>query len=207
MNHPYRITIINNFAANDEFCIFQQVPDNQDGMTMPLAWFARRIYAGSRVMFQWQNDYDFAWSKTGVSPGNVFDAERILSANPPYQNTVTFTRINSSHDFTHAVGGRFYNLLTIKTEDVLFEDGPASPSIGITNSGAPLFARPARPHTVNNFLTPPQQRYRIAHGSYEQGQVLDIGSIRDFVELIFLRDQFDMTVTLNADMSWTVKPG
>jgi len=64
MNHPYTITIINNSAANDEFCIFQQVPDNQaSGMTMPLAWFARRIYAGSRVTFQWQNDYDFTTNK------------------------------------------------------------------------------------------------------------------------------------------------
>ncbi|WP_406823966.1 hypothetical protein [Pedobacter sp. KACC 23697] len=167
----------------------------------------RRINSGSRVAFQWQNDYDFVWSETGISPSNVFDAKQILSANPPYQNTVTFARINSGHNFTQAVGGQFNNLLTIKAEDVLFEEGAGSPSIGIANSGAPLFARPARPHTIYNFLIPPQQQYRIAHGSYEQGQVLDIDAITDFVELIFLRDQFNMTVTLNADMSWTVKPG
>ncbi|RQO78872.1 hypothetical protein DBR40_03870 [Pedobacter sp. KBW01] len=82
MSRPYSITIVNNSTANDNFCIFQQVPDNQDGMTMPLAWFARRISTGSRVTFHWQNQYEFAWSKTGVSPGDVFDAERTISANP-----------------------------------------------------------------------------------------------------------------------------
>jgi len=206
MAKNYSITIINNSQANDKFCIYQEVPENRDGTIIPLAWFSMRIRPQTRTTFQWKNEYEFAWSKTGVlKPGVIFDAEQMISANPPHQNTITFAQYNNHYQFLNAKSGQYVNVLTVITED-LSGDSSGYPSIGIANSGSTIFACQAQSLTTTSFFTPPQ-RYRIARGSYEQSQVLDIGAIIDFVEVNFLTNQFDMTVTLNADMTWNVQPG
>ncbi|SRR6266705_1864324 len=183
-------------------CLYQKNPDITDPTIMSLAWFSKRAHPSTKIQFKWQIEYNFVWDQTGqLVPGVIFDATQTWIADPETKNTVSLT-----HD---ADGYTFQNLAFSGKKGTLYinEDGtiPAKDvSVGIGMSGFGTFVKQGQPNLHINFT--PHPEYWIAFGDYEQGQVLDIGSITDSAKIAFPASVYKMQATLQLDNKWKIDP-
>jgi hypothetical protein len=72
-------------------------------------------------------------------------------------------------------------------------------------AGSGTFAVQAQPNSLLTFT--PHPAYWVTAGTFEHGEVLDIGSILgDSAEIQFPPGVYNMTAILNLDNTWTVQP-
>lgn len=201
----YRLKVINNSTNYSDFCVYQQDPDLGVPDVHTLAWFSKPLFPSTVANFTWEIDYSFVWSETGVlRPGVLFEASQVWYADPGdmKQNQVLFTHLQQAYTFEHgdAVGTPQRGTLYIKEMSTI---PLKQASVGIGMAGSGTFAVQAEPNQTLTFT--PHPRYWITAGTYEQGEVLDIGAISDSAEIDFPPNVYNMTAILNPDNTWTVE--
>jgi rhizosphere induced protein len=194
----YTVNFINNSVDQGDVCIFQQDPDISNPNVLSLAWFSKLVFPTTTVKFQWQINYSFVWGETGtLVPGVLFDASQTWGADLSTNNKVTLA-YQGAYTFENQTKGPQPGTLYI-AEDSSLPINQAS--VGIGMSGAGTFVVQAQPRL--NLTFTPHPRYWIAFGNFTQGQVLDIGQISNPFELDFPPNVYSITVTLNADNTWS----
>jgi hypothetical protein len=199
----YQLTVVNNSQNVTSMTLYQTNPDTSIPNLLSLAWFSQYSYPNTTLTFQWDLSNQLMWAQTGgLFPGVTFDAAQTL-------------------DVTTSPGGNSA-LLTAPNGDPQFRAGGAAPSgsIGLTMDGTiplntvsyalgqsqqPVFAAQAQPNF--NVLFTPNPQYWLTFGPYQHGQVLDVETIDNNVQINFPSGVTSMTATLNADNTWTVQPG
>jgi hypothetical protein len=176
----HRLRVINNSSNYADFCVYQQDRDLGVPNVQSLAWFAKSLFPTTVATFTRTIDYSFVWSETGVlKPGVLFEASQVWPADlsNPADSQVLFNHLDEAYSFEH---------------------GQAVPA------AAPSPCRPSR--TACSPSTP-HPAYWVTAGTFEHGEVLDIGSILgDSAEIQFPPGVYNMTAILNLDNTWTVQP-
>jgi hypothetical protein len=208
----YTLRVINNSSNLVDMCVFQNDPDIGVPDVMSLAWFTKTSHPTTIVRFNWSLDYSFVWSETGVLvPGVFFDASQVWPADPSVNrpstptnggNQIGFDRSDGAYTFTStSTTGARQGTLYIK------EDGSLplrQASVGIGMSGSGTYAVQAQPNL--NLTFTPHPAYYLAAGTYDQGEVLDVGAITNKLKVDFPPNTYSMTATLNIDNTWSLTP-
>jgi hypothetical protein len=208
----YTLRVNNNSTNMVDMCTFQKDPNIGVPNVMSLAWFAKTAWPSTNLAFRWTIDYSFSWSETGeLKPGVYFDASQTWPADPSVDgvstdrsggNQIGFSHESNAYRFTSTpTPGAQTGSLYIK-QDAKIPLKQASVGIGMAGSGT--FAVQSQPNL--NLTFTPHPKYFLAAGTFTQGEVLDVGSITNPVEIRFPANVFSMTATLNEDNTWTVVP-
>jgi rhizosphere induced protein len=198
----YSIYFDNQSNNTGSVCVYQKEPDIKDPKVMSLAWFSKPAHPTTKVQFKWQIKYNFVWDQTGeLKPGIIFDATQIWDADLMTRNTVTLTHDSDGYNFKELTSGGQQGTLYIKEDDTILDDDV---SVGIGMSGFGTFVKQGQPNWNLNFT--PHPEYWVTFGDYEQGQVLDIGSISNTAQIAFPRNVYKMQVTLQENNKWKIEP-
>ncbi len=199
MGKQYSVTVHNQASYPAYFMVFQSDPTQWDPNAMAIAWFAKFSNPSptARVTFSWSVDTGFSWAETGeLKPGIQFAASETYDPTGG-KNQITLD-YNGAYLFTNPTQGpdpaRFYlaESRNIPVNSIA--------SVGVTMSGSTVYAVQARPN--QNLTFSPHPKYFIAYGNYEQGDVLDVSSVNNPLELSYPTGVYSLTTTLNADGSW-----
>jgi hypothetical protein len=152
----------------------------------------------SSIKFSWTVDWGFSWADVGeLQPGIHYEASNHVSTTPS-TNQITLT-YNGAYDFTSQQAGADQTRLYVR------EDGSipvqASGSVGVTMSGSTVYATQARPNT--NLTFSPHPSYFLAYGDYVEGDVIDVSTVNNPLELVYQTGIYSLKTTLNPDDSWT----
>lgn len=200
MPYTYTLTINNRSAHSDYFMVFQNDPGSFDSNAMALAWFSKYSNPGPNVTvkFTWTIDWGFSWADTGVlAPGVRYDANDVTPATST-TNQITLD-YNGAFQFTNQQAGPDPTLFYIRENGDIPVN--SSGSVGITMSGSTVYATQARPN--NNLTFSPHPQYFLAYGNYQEGQVIDVSTVNNPLELDYETGIYSLTVTLNADDTWS----
>jgi hypothetical protein len=199
----YTLRAINNSTKPGSMCVFQPYPDPGVASATPLAWLSKWTIQGMTVLYQWTVDYNFVWGETGpLVPGVIFDASQILNADLQNTNKVTFTHAGGTYEFINQTKGPQPGTLYV-TEDITIPRNEQA-SVGIGMSGFGTFIVQAEPNINLAFMPFPQ--YFIAFGDFQQGEALDLATIKNSAMVPFPKNVFSMTAILNPNNSWTITP-
>lgn len=203
-NQSYQLYFVNNSTMSGSACVYQQDPNIGMPNVMSLAWFAKAANPNTKLMFQWNINYSFVWSQTGVlTPGVIFFASETVNADLSQNNKIGFSYQNDAFTFQKPpTQGSQTGTLYIN------QDGnipPNTASVGVGMSGSGTFAVQAQPNILATFTPHPQ--YWITFGNYQQGQVMDVGTITGAKKIDFPPNVYVMTATLNSDNTWNVTQG
>ncbi|MBD8655626.1 protein rhiA [Oxalobacteraceae sp. CFBP 13730] len=201
MSTPYNLTLKNQSAMPWTFYVYQQAPNQQSSNVFSLAWFASpfTMAPGTQISFDWHIDYGFVWGATGeVRPGITFKASDCAPAGLTDDNTIKFSNINNTPDFSQPATGNPSGSLVIT-------DASNVPNstfmVGISMSGAGTFVTPAGPNLIHTFT--PTPTYWIAAGTDVQvGTILDITTINQNKMIEFPVNTYDVTYSLGQDNVW-----
>jgi hypothetical protein len=199
MGKRYSVTIHNNASEAACFMVFQNDPTQWAPDAVSLAWLAKFSQPGphSRTQFQWSADMGCSWAETGqLVPGVHFIASETYDCIGG-RNLITLD-YNGTYMLKNPTQGfdpaRFYVAESAQVPT------RSQVAVGITMSASTVYAVPARPQ--QNLTFSPRPRYFLAYGQYEEGQVIDISTVRNPLELCFPPGVYALTTTLNADGSW-----
>ena len=199
-----QLILVNNSLNPGNLVVFQQVGSGPS--TDPLAWFSKYVYPNTQVSFSWDpTDYDFVWAGTGkITSGVVFDASQVVPAKLGTANQITLSYDSSNHVFffNHQTAGQQENVFTI-LEDASLPANAAA--VGIGMAGRATFAVQAMPN-MNVQFNPTNAGYWVTFGTIQQGEFFTSETTLTPVQVQFPVNVNSMTVTLNADNTWTVTP-
>ena len=198
-----QLILVNNSPNAGNLVVYQQFGSEQPN---PLAWFSKYVYPGTQVSFSWDpTDYDFVWAGTGeLTPGVVFEASQVVPAKLATSNQITLSYDLENHVFyfNHQTAGQQANVFTIMEDSSLPMNAAAA---GIGMAGRATFAVQAGPN-LKVEITPSGASYWVTFGKIQQGEFFTAANSVPPVEVEFPVNVNSMTVTLNADNTWTVKP-
>lgn len=202
MSNAYQYTVIfqNNSSTPGMAGLFQQDPTPTHSWS--LAWLTKYAYPTTFVNFQWQLDYGFAWSQTGIlGKGVVMSASQYWPADLSTTNQVTLTydAPNRAFTFANQTAGPQSGSLFVNQDGTIPSNVAA---VGIGMAGFPTFVVQAQANVMATFTPNPQ--YWIAFGNYAQGQVVDISTMNNPAQIVFPPNVYSMTAVLNPDLSWTI---
>jgi hypothetical protein len=199
-----QLILVNNSPNPGNLVVYQQF--GAQPSTNPLAWFSKYVYPSTRVSFSWDpTDYDFVWAGTGqIASGVVFDASQVVPAKLGSTNQITlsYDSANRVFFFNHQTAGQQANVFTILQDGSLPANAAA---VGIGMAGRATFAVQAMPN-ITVQITPAGATYWVTFGTIQQGEFFTAETLLPPVQVQFPVNVNSMTVTLNADNSWTVKP-
>ena len=199
-----QLILVNNSKDPGSLVVYQQYgPEKQSN---PLAWFAKYVYPLTQVSFSWDpTDLDFVWSATGkLEPGVVFEASQVVPANLGSTNEITFSYDGTNHVF-------YFNGLRTGQQQGVFtivQDGSLplnAAAVGIGMAGRATFAIQAEPDLTVTIASGNPTYWVTFAQSMQQGEVM-ISTALAPVQVVFPMNVNSMTVTLNADNTWTVEP-
>jgi hypothetical protein len=199
MGKTYSITVNNRASHSAYFMVFQSDPTSWAPNALSLAWFAKFSNPSktARIKFEWTVDTGFSWAETGeLKPGIHFSATEIYD---PYNdlNKITLD-YNGAYQFIDPASGpdkdRFY---LNETKNIPLKSQAA---VGVTMAGSTVYAVQARPN--QNLTFSPHPKYFIAYGDYQEGDVLDVSTVNNPLELPYPTGVYALTTTLNVDGSW-----
>jgi rhizosphere induced protein len=201
MGKIYSVTVDNHASHSACFMVFQSDPTQWAPNALSLAWFARYSNPGqnSRTRFEWTADTGFSWAETGeLQPGIQFAAAETYEPTGG-SNRISLDWENGVYRFAYPSWGadpaRFYLAETANIP------ARSQACVGVTMSGSTVYAVQARPN--QNLAFSPRPRYFIAYGDYQQGDVIDVSTVNNPLELSFPTGVHALTTTLHADGSWT----
>lgn len=202
----YSLTFDNKSSNNWSFVCFQQQPTGLPNGYVSLAWFSMPASPNTKIVFQWQIDYDFVWSQQGtLTPGVVFNASQTIpTTNGLTQgNQINFTReSNGAFNFNNQANGPSGALTITQDSTIPFNTA----SVGIAMSGTGTFAVPAQPNITATFI--PTPTYWVGFGqNIQEGEVLDITQFAQIAEVKFGVNVYNATATLNPNNTWTIDDG
>jgi len=199
MGKKYSITVNNHASNSAYFMVFQSDPTNWAPNALSLAWFSKYSNPGptTRVTFEWNLETGFSWAETGELQAGI-----VYTATETYDPTNGLNRImldyNGAYQFVEPSKGpdpaRFY---LGETGNIPINSKAA---VGMTMSGSTVFAVQAMPNQSLTFS--PHPKYYIAYGNYQEGDVIDVGTINNPLELPYPTGVYALTTTLNIDGSW-----
>jgi len=201
MATKYSLTVQNNSRNYGNICVFQTMPDQPQNM-LSLAWFSKAAHPDTTVEFDWTTQYNFVWSDQGeLKPGITFRASQVRDADPSdiTKNSIGFIKEHDAYRFSEIEKITKEGNLGIYTNQSV-PHGDASVGIGMSGNGT--FVVTATPNYNFTFL--PHPRYWVSFGTYEVGEVMDIESMSNIVEVKYDPDVFDKIITLNSDNTWSV---
>jgi rhizosphere induced protein len=200
MAFDYSVIVTNHSSHSNYFMMFQDDPGSFDSNALALAWFAKFSNPGPgvQVKFTWTIDWGFSWADTGkLAAGVRYEASETESSGPS-TNLITLD-YNGAFMFTSQQAGADPNRLYIReTANIPVRSQGA---VGITMSGKTVYATQARPNT--NLTFSPHPRYFLAYGNYLEGEVIDISTVNNPLELKYDTGIYSLSTTLNADDTWT----
>lgn len=198
----YSVFFQNNSSNEGNVCVYQTDPNIGVANVMSLAWFSKKVFETTQVIFDWTIDYSFTWAETGeLVPGVKFRASQNWKADLTSNNAVTFSKRNGAYTFQEQMTEKPSGSLIIH-EDGTIPSRQASVGIGMSGKGA--FAVQAQPNLDLTFT--PHPKYWITFGNYNEGDVLDIAEMTKSAEIAFPPNVYSMTAILNEDNTWTIKP-
>jgi len=197
----YSLKLINESTQPWIFFVFQKLPEETPKI-FSLAWFASPylLVPGTDITFEWQINYNFVWTQTGVLiPGVVFHASATKDCDPAGANTTNFSLNpgpNLSNPYKAPPAG---SLVINDAADVPGEQF----AVGIGMSGMGTFAVQAGPNLKHMFT--PKPTYWVAAGADQKiGTVLDIATITKTAEAKFPTNVYALKATLGEDNLWKV---
>lgn len=196
----YTVNFINNSTNPGSVYMFQTNPGANIQNVQSLAWFSYGSNPGTQDSFQWTIDYAMLWASTAqLIPGVIVTASQTLPCTLQANNEVTFTR--------NSFGFLLADQATSTTPGITFNEDGTIPgntaSIGISMSGAGVFAVEAQPNLIANFNPTPTYYISFSLAPVRQGAVL-ITQGTPAQQITFPSNMFTCTATLNADNSWSV---
>ncbi|MGF1766830.1 hypothetical protein L4D06_05535 [Enterovibrio makurazakiensis] len=195
MSQQYKLHFVNNSTMAGDICVYQKDPNLNVPEVMSLAWFSKGTNTGTKADFTWNIDYSFIWDETGVLiPGVIFDASQNKPADLTENNVITLTKNQYGYEFDAQQTGEPSGSLVIN-QDATIPSNQASVGIGMSGNGT--YAVQAQPNIKATFT--PHPVYWLTFGTFEQGQVLDIGQITNKTELKFPPNVYEMYAELTAD--------
>lgn len=198
----YSMTLINNSNQDWVFYVYQKAPA-QVADVFSLVWFCSPYQirkGGDKIKFQWEIDYNFTWSDTGVlQPGIYYTASGDKDCSPSGDNTTEFA-LDPGPGLTEPIKGQ-------PTGSLVINDASSVPankfSVGIGMSNAGSYAVQAGPNLTHTFTPTPS--YWIAAGRNQKlGQVLSIDTITQTAEAKFGTAVFDLNCNLNGANVWEI---
>jgi hypothetical protein len=197
-----QLILVNNSLNAGNIVVFQSFGSAPS--TNPLAWFSKYVYPNTQVSFSWDPaDYSFVWSGTGkITSGVVFDASQVVPAKLGATNQITlsYDSVNHVFFFNQQTAGQQANVFTICEDGSLPANAAA---VGIGMAGRATFAVQAMPN-MNVELSPTDATYWVTFGTIQQGEFFTVETSLTPVQVQFPVNVNSMTVTLNADNTWTV---
>lgn len=207
----YSLTVVNDSTNFVDMCMYQVDPDIGVPNVLSLAWFSKPAEPTTTVTFTWTVNYSFIWSETGtLQPGVTFNASQNWPADPSVVGVSSPSKAGNQIGFSDPQGGAYTFTSTAtqgaKVGTLYIAEDPTIPlkqaSVGIGMSGSGTFAVQAQP---NQYLTfTPHPIYYLAAGTYQQGEVLDIGAVNNPVSIQFPTGVFAQTAVLQEDNTWKV---
>ncbi len=198
----YSLTCVNNSQMSGSFAVFQKAPPStMPGNVFSLAWFARPTAPGTQVTFQWDVEYSFVWSETGIlKPGINFSASQVLAADPDAKNLVQLTvdDYGASRFANPSSNGAIGSLTIQQLSNVV----PNRTSVGVGMSGSGTFAIQAAPNMTAVFT--PHPNYWVLFGNYRTGDVMDIEDVSGAQEVTYGGSLTTRTAVLGLDNLITV---
>ncbi len=198
-----QLILINNGKNPGNLVVYQQT-GNQVASNR-LAWFSKYVYPSTQVSFSWDpQDLDFVWSGTGqIQSGVVFEASQVVPANLATSNKITLSYNGTEHVFffNGQTAGEPTGVLIINQDSTLPANAAA---VGIGVAGRATFAVQAQSNMMLQVTYKPT--YWVTFGTVQQGEFFTIESTLTPIQVEFPANVNSMTVTLNADNTWTVKP-
>lgn len=199
-----QLILVNNSPNAGNIVVYQQL--GPEPSTNPLAWFSKYVYPNTQVSFSWNPaDYDFVWAGTGkITSGVVFDASQVVPASLGSTNQITlsYDSVNHVFFFNHQTAGQQANAFTILEDSSLPANAAA---VGIGMAGRATFAVQAMPNMTVQ-ISPANTTYWVTFGEAQQGEFITVETLLPPVQVQFPPNVNSMTVTLNADNTWTVTP-
>ncbi|HEX7832264.1 MAG TPA: hypothetical protein VF787_21585 [Thermoanaerobaculia bacterium] len=195
MSRTYELSAVNETGKSGTFCLFQ-ADVSMGGRGLSLAWMTKMVPAKATAAFRWETAYQFVAGKMELRPGAVFKTSSKVDADPVSQNLATLGN-GASPSFQGVSSGGRRGSLTISTDASISGNGLAT---GIGMNGSPLYVDVARP--MMSYVHSTEPHYRLAFGTFNPGEALDPSL--SSTDVTFPANRFALTVTLNADGSWTV---
>lgn len=197
MGKKYSITVHNQASHSAYLTVFQNDPTQWSPHAMPLAWFAKFSRPQSRIRFEWGDDLGFSWAETGeLRPGMQFCASE--THHPAGGNNQISLVYDGAYHFVNPERGPDAAGLHLAGSGSIPARSQAA--VGVTMSGSTVYATQARPH--QNLTFSPQPQYFIAYGNYEEGEVIDVSTILNPLQLSYPAGIYALTTTLHADGTW-----
>ncbi|MFD9034162.1 hypothetical protein ACFVZW_23915 [Streptomyces sp. NPDC059567] len=203
----YSLTVVNDSNEGWDFFLFQEYVGVAAAGLKPLAWLAKYVAEQNIGHFSWDLGYSFVWAPTGpLVVGGTFTAGERVAADPfsLAQNQIRLGMDTQSGwpKFLHGSattnpqqGSLYIRQLASVPADTI--------SIGIGQSGSPVFAVQAQPSTTTQF-TPQNGRYVVAaSASTGLGDVLAPDEIVERAAVPF-DGTFAMQAVFNQNHTWTV---
>ncbi|MGW4210598.1 hypothetical protein ACWEIJ_21585 [Lentzea sp. NPDC004789] len=209
----YQLAVINKSDSSADMCVYQEDPDIGVADAMPLAWLSKPVGPNAALSYSWTTDYSFVWAETGLlAPGVLFKASETWPADPGVLKVATPEEAGNQIGFFQEESGE-YRFASTPTKGARLgtlyfsEDGyipPDQAAVGIGMSGSPAYAIQAQARRPLDLTLHPN--YCLTAGSFQQGEVLDIGSIKNFASINFPAGGFRMTAVYQPDHTWKVYP-
>ncbi len=198
----YSLVFVNDSTNRGDACVYQTDPQLGVPNAMSLAWFSKTAFPTTTVVFTWTIDYSFTWAETGeLVPGVLYVASQTWAADLTKLNTVDFDMQDGAFTFSNERSEPPAGSLVIhESQNIPLNKA----SVGIGMSGAGTFAVQAQPSL--NLTFTPHPKYWITFGNYTAGEVLDIQTLTNPVEIAFPANVYSMTAILNQQNQWLVEP-
>jgi hypothetical protein len=199
----YRLRVINNSTAFEDFAVFQNDPDLGLPNVMPLAWFVQGAHPQTAVTFEWTEDYSLTLFEQDTATNTTQTVP--VDPNDPTKQQVELDYadgafvLQSGEAVADPKPGSIY-LRELSTLPV------NAGSIGIAIGGHPAYTAPAAPNMNVVFTPKPGANYWLAAGTFVPGEALDVDEIVTPVPINFPPGTFDLTAVLGHDNDWTVAP-
>lgn len=207
---------VNNKSLNDgTIAVYQDAPKTA-GTTVSvftLAWFTKFAYKGTSVTFNWELDYNFVWSRSGIlQPGVVFNASQNPDADPdkgPNSITLSYDQDRDAFKFEEpTTDSSSKGTLIVSTSPQVpqskQEDNgayAAAVGIGMTNNGTHVVQ--TQPNMKVTFT--PHPTYYVVFGNYQTGEIVDVQTIMGGSQALDYRSVVQREVTLTDQNEWKME--
>lgn len=208
----YVLNVYNATEDFHDFCLYQVDPDIGDPNVLSLAWLTKGAEKHNGFQFVWTIDYSFIWAETGpLAPGAYFSASGDWPADPSVVDVCNGTLAGNQVGLTYHQDHKTYEFTSTATKGAqkgslyIAEDGTLPSkraSVGIGMGGSGTFAVQAEPNLHAVFT--PHPHYYLMAGSFEKGEVLDIGVYTGSAYIEFEHGVFEKKAVLQPDNSWIV---
>jgi len=197
-----QLVLVNNSKQPGNLIIYHKY----EGPYTPVAWFSKYAYTGGHVKFSWNPwDFCFVWGATAdIGPGTAFEAGQTVPANVNDARVVNF-----SYDSEH----RTFYFTPLSPEEsghfrpfTVRQDGSIPPNAAAVGIGIAERVTCAVQASPNMWVEiDPRGTTWVTFGAPKQGELFDLNDVLEPVQIEFRPNIDSLTVTLNADNTWSVK--